>query len=306
MGSLRDAINHLAPPWLQTGAAEKVLYSFGLGLDMLVEKLFQGMKLHIPTKADPSALPYLGLDRLIGQGPSESNANYAIRLQKAYDSWRVAGNARSIAQQLRGYFSPLSPTIRVIDRVRFDANGNKVGGDWYTYTSDMDPQKVPPSVTQGVDPNIDSLGGMYSVLATDPQSVTRWWDFWVVIYSNGTNQFSTQGNNWGVGSWGDGHAWGTNKAQSYFDGLRALVQQWKAKHAWCRGIFVVYAAENVLFDPTGTVGTDGRWGFWHKTSSGNAVASRDSRVAFVDGSDNYNVSTPFAATSRPTDQLLPR
>lgn len=306
-GSIRDAINHLAPPWLSTGAAEKYLYSFGLGLDMLIEKLFQGMKMHIPTKADATALPFIGADRLIGQGPSESNANYATRLKYAFDDWRVAGNARSIVQQLRGYLSPFSPTIRVVDRIRYDGFLNKVGGDWYTYTPDMDPQKVPPSVTQKVDVNLDDLGGMYSSLAPRDPVGTQWWNFWVIIYSTGANQWATSGPTYADGhKWGDGSTWGSSKPQSYFDGMRALVQQWKARHAWCRGIFVVYAAENQLFDPTGVIGTDGTWGFWHKNSNGNAIAARDPRVAFIDGSDNYNVSTPFASTSAPTDQLITR
>lgn len=299
MGSLRDFINHIAPTWLQTGNAEKYLYAYGLGLDFLIEKLYQATKLHIPTIADPSALPYIGLDDGIAQGPNESNANYALRLQNAYDNAKRAGTARGIATDLRGYLSPFSPTMRFVDRT----------GNWYTWTSDMDPQKVPASVTHGVPPNIDGAGGQYAPSVFDPVGYQKW-NYWLVIYANASQQWCSKGANYDSGETYDSNlAYDFAQPQSLFDGVRKIVQARQAANAWCRAIIVVFGAENVILDPTGTLGTDGTWGRPAKTVAGVVVPSRPSTIAYVDGTHTINVSTGFVTTPglvSAWDPLLPR
>ena len=290
----------LAPPWLRDGVGQKVLYTFGAGADVLMNKLTEAVKMRIPTYGDASALPYLANDRLLIQGPNESSDAFAQRLKAAYDSWRIAGNARSVAEQIRGYLSPFTPTIRTVDR----------SGNWNTWTPDMDPAKVPPSVSHTGPFRWDSInGGMYSVITNIDRQTARWFDYWVVVYSQAPQNWATQDGLWSdPGTWGDGGAWDVkNLATGFFDGLRALVNQWQAQGLWCRGIIVVFAAENAIFDPTGTQGPDGTWGLWQKTFLGtNVVAARDPRAIYIDGTNTYNLQTPFLAARAPTDQLLPR
>ena len=54
---IRDMIKAISPPWLQSGVGEKLMYSMGLAVDALLEKMNQGMKLHLPGYGDFSALP---------------------------------------------------------------------------------------------------------------------------------------------------------------------------------------------------------------------------------------------------------
>jgi len=213
--------------------------------------------------------------------------------------WRIAGNARSVAQAVRAYLSPFSPTMRFFDRT----------GNWYTWTSDMNPQTAPPSVTHGVPPNIDSAGGPYAPFSSDVTGFQRW-NYWLVIYSSGSQQWCTRSPALDSGdTWDSGHAWDFSQPQSLFDGLRAAVQSRQSQNAWCRNIIVVFGAENTLLDPTGTLGTDGKWGFPAKISSGVVVPSRPASTSWIDGSNTINVSSAFNTTptiAAPTDPLLPR
>lgn len=109
--SQRDVVKQLSPPWLAQGIAEKILYAIGLSGDAVAEKMNQAMRARMPgtsiidgtTLAPPSALSLLGADRVMGQGPNESNADFAVRLQKAFDTWQHAGSSRAILQQVLGY-----------------------------------------------------------------------------------------------------------------------------------------------------------------------------------------------------------
>lgn len=102
--SQRDAIRQLSPPWLAGGSAEKYLYAaLGLPLDALLEKWNEAIQSRLPGAGDPSFLPVLGADRVMGQGINETNAAFAARLTKAFDTWQRAGSRRSVLQQVLGY-----------------------------------------------------------------------------------------------------------------------------------------------------------------------------------------------------------
>jgi hypothetical protein len=105
----RDSILSLAPPWLQHDTGERFLYTIGLGMDVLLEKANQGQRARMPLVADPSALPYLAADRVLSQGPTESDVAFAVRLSQAFEAWSIAGNRRSILAQVQAYFSTPQP-----------------------------------------------------------------------------------------------------------------------------------------------------------------------------------------------------
>ena len=101
--SQRDAIKQLSPPWLAVGSAERFMYNIGLGSDALLEKFNQAMQARFPKQCDASALPLIGNDRLMAQGPNEPVASFRARLSQAFDAWQRAGARRAVLQQALGY-----------------------------------------------------------------------------------------------------------------------------------------------------------------------------------------------------------
>src|SRR5690348_1574259 len=89
---LRDSIHALAPPFLSTGIGEKLLYTIGLGKDAIVEKANQAARASLPGQGTGTALPYIGDDVVLSQGPGEPDASFAIRCQTALDAWAHAGS----------------------------------------------------------------------------------------------------------------------------------------------------------------------------------------------------------------------
>lgn len=169
--SQRDAIKQLSPPWLATGFSEKFLYNIGLGADALLEKLNQAMKAHMPTLCDPTALPYLGADRLMGQGPNESNANFRLRLKKAFDTWQNAGSRRSVLQQVLGYVANQSTTFatKMPLGAIVSTSGPGNTSTWDVFYSDDDTTKAPHHrLISGANWNWDG--------------VNPWWNAFLVLY----------------------------------------------------------------------------------------------------------------------------
>jgi len=136
----RDSIKRLSPPFLAQGVAEKILYTIGLSADAVAEKMNQASQAHMPGLCDPSCLALIGADRVMGQGPNESNASYAVRLQKAFDTWQHAGSSRSVLQQVLGYVSTpanvQSGTVPIGTIVGVSAAGTYAHWDVFYNTSD--------------------------------------------------------------------------------------------------------------------------------------------------------------------------
>lgn len=171
----RDAIKELSPPWLSTGNSEKLLYDFGLCGDALLEKLNQAMRAHMPGQGTSTALVYIGNDRVIPRGPYESNQDYVIRLQKAFESWQRAGERRAILAQVLSYLSLNSATTP-------GPIGAIVGGkdpSWDIYYAGDD-VSAPPVHFVPASRNFDWDGQM-----------SQWWRAWLVIYVQSTSTGNT-------------------------------------------------------------------------------------------------------------------
>src|SRR5579859_4842069 len=135
MRGLRDAAKDLSPTWLQSGVAEKLLYICGLGMDALLEKWNEGVRMRMPGYGDSSGLAYIGADRLIGQGLTEPAANYATRLKYWLDDWQIAGSARAVMQQVLGYLAAAQPLVRSVSN----------SSVWDYYIEGANPQTTPPA-----------------------------------------------------------------------------------------------------------------------------------------------------------------
>lgn len=168
MAQQRDTIKALSPPWLSAGTAERLLYSFGLGSDALLEKLNQAMRAHMPGIGTNTALVYLGNDRVIPQGPFEDDADYAGRLQRAFESWQRAGSRRAVLSQVLAYLD--SPSIASDGKPVAAIVGGK-RPDWDVYYAGNDQSQPPVHV-------IPSAAGAFN---WDGQ-LARWWRAWLVLY----------------------------------------------------------------------------------------------------------------------------
>ncbi len=112
--TLRDSVKVVCPPWLQGYWGYRLMYSLAIQLDGVAESLRQGLLARMPGYGTAEALPYIGNDRQIARGFQETDDSYIARLQTAFDTWKIAGSARSILIQLAGYVTPSLPLMRYV------------------------------------------------------------------------------------------------------------------------------------------------------------------------------------------------
>lgn len=178
----RDAIVAIAPPWLQNqspplngaplGVGGRYLYDIGLGDDCLLEKMNQAMQAHMPTVCTPTALPYIGNDRLLTQGPNETTAEFRIRLQQAFQTWQLAGERIAVMRIVGSFMGSLLQSLN--DNPVMAIVGGYHARQWSTYyVADVANNfENPPSLVRETSTNFDwdGLGGI------------RWWRNWLVFY----------------------------------------------------------------------------------------------------------------------------
>jgi hypothetical protein len=100
-----------APEWLTTDNAEKYMYVLQTCTDILLDKMNQAVKFRMPGQGDPSQLPYLANDRLLVQGPNETNRAFIARLTEAFETWKTAGSRGTILGQLQAYLQGSYPGV---------------------------------------------------------------------------------------------------------------------------------------------------------------------------------------------------
>jgi hypothetical protein len=244
-GHFREGIMTLAPPWLSGEWGGRLLYSFGIQLDAIAEMLRMGVLQRFPGACESEALQYIGSDRVIRRGVTEPEDAYRERLTNAIPSWKKAGSALAILEQLGGYFAPTPPRIRYVVN-GLDENGVRIN-DWWTLEN-----------------------GVYTYHRSDP---ANWdWDgtyppgrFWIIIYGGVLTPWY-----WGDGHvWGGGQSWGFEGSGEFIQDIRSLVGTWKAagSHA---GTFnagldsgLIFTDDDTIFDPTSSPGDpgmpDGTW-----------------------------------------------
>lgn len=126
--TFRDTIRRLSPPWLQNGLAEKILYSFGIQADGFGDALRAGIQQRFPGYYSYDSLPYLGRERRIFRGRSESDASYAARLTGFLASHQLRGGPYALLSQLFHYWSPDTFPIDLVyysgRRFHMDTSGN--------------------------------------------------------------------------------------------------------------------------------------------------------------------------------------
>lgn len=271
---LRDVIKTISPPWLQTGTAEKFLYSLGLSMDALLDKLNQGVKARFPKDAPPSALPFIGADRLIPQGILESTSSYTTRLQQAFDAWAFAGMNRGVLAQILGYLTPFAPLVRAVTDPR-PINILITANKWDTYLAGA-------SLVGNQTPTNTAVVAMN--WNWDGQQLP--WRFFVILQSVAPQNFTSTEGTWGDGAlWGDTTAsWGLSITAAEVSAIRNIIGTFKSAQ-WCQWIIISFDA--TLFDPgasaDGTHNPNGTWGSWGTNVGGVWVPSRPANGRYCSG-----------------------
>lgn len=104
INNFKQWYQNLPIPWLSgntVGNAEGA--SNGEVIDEQVELLKEAQKAHMPFQGPSDAIAHIGGDRGLVQGPLESDDDFRIRLQTAWDDWNRAGTALELLVQL--YFN---------------------------------------------------------------------------------------------------------------------------------------------------------------------------------------------------------
>lgn len=96
-----EFLQSLPIPWLVAGAnGAKEQLSNGTVLDQQADLIKQAVKARMPDYAPADALPHIGGDRALVQGPSETNANFITRTKTPWDDWARAGTHLEMLVQL--------------------------------------------------------------------------------------------------------------------------------------------------------------------------------------------------------------
>ncbi len=127
----REFVKAVSPPWLSGYNGYRVMYDLGLQVDALAEYLRIGAQQGFPSYCEPEALAYIGQDRGIRRGVSETDASYRARLKAAPVTWKRAGSPVVLLPQIASYFSPTDTLVRYVAS-GYDDQGNSCT-DWWSY-----------------------------------------------------------------------------------------------------------------------------------------------------------------------------
>lgn len=288
---IRDLVDAVAPPWLGGGVpantplgddgtyAQRELYALcGLSADLLPDKAEQATYARMPSRAPPSALPYIGRDRQIVRGLGDTDASYAVRLQGAIPAWRYAGTDRGVMSQVLSFVG-LSPDVTPMARI-VQTNYTLGYTTWRTYVPDTDLTQPPATYTETpIDFDWDSVFSFY------PRGS---WRFWLVLFAVAPQDFCHAAPTLGSGGpkLGDPSiSVGFDVPSSVWQTVRAIVKQWKRSGSSCE--WVVVSFSNSLFDPAqpddGTHNPAGTFGKWGHTVGTEYVEARFGNARYCAG-----------------------
>lgn len=100
-----------APPWLQDQWGTAWLRGHGATKDDYLQQFIAAVKASFPEAAPPDALPALGDEYGLDQGPTESNDDFATRLRQARIYWKLAGTPAGLLAAL--HFAGLTGAVIV-------------------------------------------------------------------------------------------------------------------------------------------------------------------------------------------------
>lgn len=263
---LRHSADRVSPGWLRGAVGSRLTWAIYLPIDAACDAVVRGVKARFPGYGQDDALAYVGADRGIRRAPNEPAARYVVRLQQWWETWKRAGSARSVLEQLWTY----------------------IGGD--------STKAVRTWSNSGARDTVNTLGFQHVLFSPAwdwDGNVAAWSRFWTVVYPGA---LWSAGPTWGSaslwgGAWGGagagqqdrgGYTWGSTAKRDEVLAVQALVQRWKAAHA--KSVAIIVSVDGAGFSATTGAGApDGTWGAWSKNSGGTQVASRPANGRYWDG-----------------------
>lgn len=123
----QDYQEGVAPRWLRTGVGSNWFRAQGDAKDKLELWVKDAVKARFPSLAPPDALAVIGGDRQLDQGVTESEADYRVRLRKAWSVWPWAGTPTGL---LRAFLYAGYPNVALLtaqgDTHTLDGSGDVV------------------------------------------------------------------------------------------------------------------------------------------------------------------------------------
>ncbi len=254
--NFRTVASHVGSTALQGTVGQKYLYTLEVPYDALATSAGYAVQFRYPRLTSPDALPWLGADRQIVRGPSESFTSYTTRLTQWLDLWVHAGSAPAITLGLASVFLPSTITAEHVKQSRATYT------DWDYWDGAADTlYRVSPSNW-----NWDSDGLVPA--DTRFQQVNKqgiapaYWHTWIIIYGSG---FATDLTWNDPGQWDDGGTWDSNATPAQVAAVRNQVKQWKSAESSVQWIVVAFDATYFQYtlasgDPKLPNGHFGRWG----------------------------------------------
>jgi hypothetical protein len=274
-GGIRTLCTTLAHRPLQGDVAQKYLFNIGLGADGVIQKLTEGVHAHLVDDAPSTALPYIGADRLVLRGLTESDASYRARLKRAIDDYQWAGNARAVLGQVLGYVLADTPAARTVSTLYTGSTSTSTQWDYYDAGADttVAPRHfIAPTAEWDWDSAVPT-GGAWG-----------WWRWYLVIAAIAPNDWTGPAD-FVIGDAnpkiGTSSTWsiGFNSPSTVFDSIRIIVSQWKsAVLHW-----IVISFDGAEFRPQAGVLPDGYYGHGWKVVSRQHVASRSANARYPIG-----------------------
>lgn len=236
-----DFLNGLPLPWLnQNPIGQGNANVLGYMFDYFTNQVLQGVQMRFPTFAPKDALRYIGDERGLLQGKTESDADFAERLRLAWVYWAVAGTPIGIMFELykQGY----------ADGYLVQVNGN-------IYNLDGTPDPTDP-----VDSLVKNVVGINPLIFGNPP----WWTFdsdetftsrFALLFPTAPVQWNDILSNaplYGIGT-RDGYTTDTSApSTSDINTIYNIVNKWKPAKATFMGIFVVTAGSFIGY-PVGSI-----------------------------------------------------
>lgn len=269
---LRSFCTTLAPGFFSGDNAQKYLFNIGLAADGILQKLDEGIHDRMPLDADESALQYIGADRGVLRGLTESAASYRLRLQRALDDYQHAGNAWAVLAQVLGYLLAFSPAARTVS-TSYTSTGSPDHTMWQYYAAGT-ALTLPPRYAR-TDP------GEWNWDEFSPTTGSWGWWRWYLVLDAVAPQAWTTPNTWTIGDAtpliGDTtESVGLACSSLVIDSIRLIVAQWKS--AVCHWIVVVF--DGAEFRPGAGVLPDGYYGHGWKVVARHHVASRSANARY--------------------------
>ena len=105
MGTFRDYLQSIAPPWFKGYWGERLWGMVGLYSDLIAEGCSQAIKAHLlrMDTSPPDALPLIGSERSMPRYPGETDLQYRGRLWEAWEAYTTGGTEAAITGQLAKY-----------------------------------------------------------------------------------------------------------------------------------------------------------------------------------------------------------